>query len=103
MRHRLPTDLFYFTYVCVCVSTCTWVHGCPWRPEKGVRFPGAEVVTFCELPDMSAKKQTPVLWNSINQGVCPACSGFVVVVVVVVHLFVFVVFFFNEYSVLLPS
>lgn len=31
---------------------------CMWRPEEGVRFPGAGVTGSCELPDLGTGDQT---------------------------------------------
>jgi len=43
-----------FVCMCVCVCVCVYVCVClqvPWRPEEGIRCPGAGVAGGCELPD----------------------------------------------------
>ena len=55
-------------YVCVYTGMqmfiCTMCMQCLWRPEEGTRFPGAEVLRGCELPDMGARIQIQVLQMS---------------------------------------
>lgn len=45
--------------MCACVCLYMWVY-CPWRPEKGIGFPGAEVTSVCELLHVGSGTRTPV-------------------------------------------
>lgn len=37
-----------------------YVWGCPWRPEEGIRYPGAGVTGSCELLNLGAKISGPL-------------------------------------------
>lgn len=47
----LVFTFFIFNYVYASVSMCQYFHGCPCRPEEGVRCPGARGIDGCELTD----------------------------------------------------
>lgn len=60
--HRL-TDLS----LCVCLGCACVPHECvvrPWKPEEGVRSPGAGVTGRCELFYVGAGNRTQVLGES---------------------------------------
>ena len=47
-----PKNLYILIFMCVCLLM-PYVCRCLWRPEKGVRSPGAVVKGDCEPPDVS--------------------------------------------------
>lgn len=42
--------LLIYVYVCVVCA-----HKCQWGPEEGIRTPGANVPSGCELPNVDAE------------------------------------------------
>ena len=51
-------------YLCVCLpASQPHVYGYPQRPEDVIKFPGTEVTSSCELPDMDAENQT---WDAVQ-------------------------------------
>lgn len=65
-KHNQLHELFYYFLMCIliCVCLCGYVHMCTgaqvWSEEE-VRSPGTGLAGGCEVPDVGARNQTPVL------------------------------------------
>lgn len=47
--------------MCVCLHIGICENMCPWRPEASSRSPAPEVTHGCELPNIDAGNQYPLL------------------------------------------